>query len=112
MAFDKIPVYSMFPLRPDIMISKPTYIATACGHIAWLIFSSVCYFTLSDYKKIFGVLFIIQFFQFIEYFFTYNEPFDWQVIDLFGHEVELSLTLVKLVVPTCMYIFQEAWRDR
>lgn len=112
MDFNETPVYSMFPIRPEIMISKPTYIATACGHITWLIFSTVCYFTLDNYRKIFGVLFIIQFLQFVEYFFTYNEPFDWQKVQLFGHKVELTFTLAKLVIPSCIYVFQEIWRDR
>jgi hypothetical protein len=110
--FDQIPTYQMFPLRPDILISKPTYIATACGHIVWLIFATVCYFKFEQFKKAFAALFIIQLIQFFEYFANYNEPFAWQIVNLFGHETEIGFTLIKLVVPMGIFIYQLAWEER
>lgn len=109
--YTEVPTFQLFPLAKDIMISKPTYIAFACNHVVWLIFISVCWFTLEKYRVTFAVLFLIQFLQFIEYFFTYNRPFNWQIISIFGHEIEIGLTLVKLIVPACICMYQVIWKN-
>lgn len=106
--YDQIPEYKLFKYS-EITITWPTYISYASEHVIWLMWIYAACMMFPRFKWTFNTWFVIQFLQFGEYFFTYNETQFFAY--LFGHKVELGLHLVKLILPSLIFIWELTWRE-
>lgn len=85
--------YKMFPYSPTL-ITKQTYFWFFCFYAIQLIVVSSWYYKFEECRVIFGVWFIFQFLEVIEYYLTYNEPHLWIWVDL-NREHKIGLNVIK-----------------
>lgn len=92
---DSTVAYKMFPYS-DTMITKQTYIWFLCYYGIWLIIIHSWYFKFSDYRLLFGVWFLLQVAEVIEFYFTYNEALYY--LHFRQHKIGVNVTNIKYVI--------------
>lgn len=92
---DSLVTYKMFPYS-DTMITKQTYIWFLCYYGIWLIIVHSWYYKFPDYRTLFGVWFLFQAVEVIEFYFTYNEALYY--LHYKQHEIGVNVTNIKYVV--------------
>lgn len=110
LGIQNIQTHQMFPFAKHVWITKPTYISMICDKSISLIIVWTWLALMPEYKKPLSALFIIHSLQFVEFFFTYNETLIWMNIG--RHKLDIDLSLLKLIVPVGILIFQEPWKDK
>lgn len=86
--------FKMFPYSEQ-MITKQTYFWFFCFYAIQLIVVSSWYYKFESYRKIFGVWFIFQALEVIEYYFTYNEPHIWICFGDHKEEHQIGINIIK-----------------
>lgn len=90
-------VYPMFPYS-DILITKQTYWSYPLRFASEMLWTAALYLFFQNFKSFLHVLFLVQFVELIEYFYTYNEP--WFETVVFGAEIPVGITVSKFIVLT------------
>lgn len=87
--------YQMFPYA-ETWISKRAYYALACHYAVMVIILMVLYTKFETYRVLFGVWFILNALEFVEYFLTYNKALYY--LHYKQHQVGVNMTNIKYVV--------------
>lgn len=99
--FDPFPYY-------DIQITRQTYIAYACLNAMMLLFAYTLGLLVNKYNEVIRLWFYIQFAEFIDYFFTYNQP--W--FDIPFTNIHVGITFVKFTALSIMIIYKfKPWKE-
>jgi hypothetical protein len=91
--------YKMFPYS-EIEITKQTYWSYPLRFASEMMWTAAIYLFIQKFRFFFHVLFVVQFIEIIEYFYTYNEP--W--FEAFG--IPVGITVTKFIVLTLTIIMQ------
>lgn len=89
--------YQMFPYS-DISITKQTYWSYPLRFASEMLWTAALFLFFQTFKSFLHVLFLVQFVELIEYFYTYNEP--WFETVVFGLEIPVGITVSKFIVLT------------
>jgi hypothetical protein len=95
--------YKLFPYS-ETMMTKQTYIWFLCYYGIWLIILHSWYYKFVDYRIIFGVWFLFQIAEFVEFYFTYNEALYY--LHFRQHKIGVNVTNIKYVVLIFLTGFQ------
>lgn len=100
--------YKMFPYS-ETMITKQTYIWFMCYYAIQLIVVHTWYYKFPEYRLIFGVWFILQVMEFIEFLFSYNEALLWFYIDT--HKINLNVINLKYLTIISLTTHHLIWKQ-
>lgn len=103
--WQQLELIKKFPLS-DIEITDITYVSMICDKSAMLIWIFCLGMLMPQYWRAFSVWFTIQALQFGEFFLNYNET----SIYLYG--VPINLSFAKLVLPACVLLYEQIWKDK
>lgn len=95
--------YQLFPFV-DTAITKRAYYALACHYAVMVVILMVLYYKFDKLRVVFGVWFILNALEFIEYFLTYNKAVFF--VHIGSHEVGINMTNIKYLVLSFLTIFK------
>jgi hypothetical protein len=110
-------LWTLFPADPteinpfpfsDQPITKQTYIWFICYYAIQLIVVHTWYMKFPEWRLVFGVWFIFQAMEFVEYFLTYNESKIWFLID--RHQININVINAKYITIFTLTLRKFLWK--
>lgn len=88
--------YAAFPLKPDILITRQTYIHMLCKYAIWVIMMAIIYAMYPEARDVMIWFVAFQFLELIEYILTYNKAI--YRLSILGLNIGINITNIKAVV--------------